>query len=276
MPTPCLIAPRASTATALLMTAGLLAVATAHAAPDPWTGTAYLRQEVRHSFEGQPRGLARQTFEGLLAQCNLTRKASGAPENRPSEDLMAGLDIETVERFFDNGRAATRRQGYGLELTDMRRWMDERAAHPGSAPATPPDCSVARKVEIRSTLLWKDGVRYELRADRKGSGLRRHPSLTARPMAVPLVEGSKDLVHGEPCVRVAAGGPVAKGDSCLWTRYPLQEYLNFPWALSAHRVVGMGPQPMVEDVRTLELTVGRPSPAGVFDVPADYAIKVMP
>lgn len=271
-----LISPRVGTAPGFLLATGLLVLPPLHAASNPWTGTAYLRQEVRHSFEGQSQGLGRHTFEGLLAQCNIARKAAGAEENRPSEELVAGLDIETVERFFDNGRAATRRQGYLLELTDMRRWMGERAAHRGTTPATPPDCSLVRKIDTTSTLIWKDGVRYELRANRTGIGSRRHPSLMARPLLVPVDETHKDRVHDEPCARVTATGPVAKGDSCLWTRYPLQEYLNFPWALSAHRAIGMGPRPMVEDVRTQELTTGQPSPAGVFDPPADYTIKFMP
>lgn len=274
MPIHCLTALRLG-APMLLAAAGLLASPIAHAA-DPMAGTAYLRQEYRHSFEGQPRGLARQTVEGLVAQCNQMRKAAGASETQPSEELMAGLDVETVERYYDNGRALTRRQGYTLELTDMRRWMAERAANPGVLPATPPDCSLTRKVDIVNTLLWKDGVRYELRSDKKGSGNKRHATLTPRPMAVPADDDSKDKVHGESCVRLHVGGPIGKGDSCLWTRFPLQEYLNFPWALESRRVIGMGPQPMVEVVRTLELTVGRPSPRGLFELPADYSIKVMP
>ncbi len=256
--------------------AGLTLTAAALAGPEPWVGTAYLRQEIRHTFEGQTYGLGRQTFEGLVAQCNLARKEAGLPEVRPPEALMAGLDVETVERYFDNGRALTRRQAYGLVLTDMRRWMDERSARPAVLPAVPPDCSVTRKVDSISTLLWKDGIRYELRADRKGSGSRRHASLTPRPMG-PAPEGSSpDSVHGQPCLRVRVSSPIGQGDSCLWTGYPLQDYLNFPWALASHRVIGMGPQPMVEDVKTLEMTVGRASPRGLFELPADVDIRILP
>ncbi|MDL5031298.1 hypothetical protein QRD43_05195 [Pelomonas sp. APW6] len=259
-----------------LLAAGLTMATTALAGPEPWVGTAYLRQEIRHTFEGQTYGLGRQTLEGLVALCNVVRREAGLPETHPPEDLMAGLDTETVERYFDNGRALTRRQGYGLVLPDMRRWMDERTARPTVIPAVPPDCSVTRKVDNTSTLLWKDGIRYELRADGKGSGHRRHATLSPRPLG-PTPEGSgPDNVHGQPCLRVRVSSPVAKGDSCLWTGYPLQEYLNFPWALASHRVIGMGPQPLVEDVRTLEMTVGRASPRGLFELPADVDIKILP
>lgn len=259
-----------------LLATGLTIAAGALAAPEPWVGTAYLRQEIRHSFQGQTYGLGRQTLEGLVALCNLARKEAGLPETHPPEPLMAGVDVETVERYFDNGRALTRRQGYTLELTDMRRWMEERRARPTVLPAVPPDCSVTRKVDNTSTLLWKDGVRYELRADRKGSGSRRHATLTPRPMG-PTPEGSSpDLVEGQPCLRVRVSSPVGSGDSCLWTGYPLQEYLNLPWALASHRVIGMGPQPLVEDVRTLEMTVGRASPRGLFELPPGVDIKVLP
>lgn len=260
-----------------MLLAGWLALP-AQAQVDPWAGTAYLKQEVRHLLDGKPHGLARQTMSSLFEQCNAFRASSGLPAAWPPKEVLDGVDIEIVERYYDNGRALTWRRGYGVEPTDLRRWMKDAAKAPTTA--VPPDCSLYKKTEISSGELWVDGVYYELRSDRKAIASRKHPSLKRHELGFRLPDPlpAPTLVHGEACVKVSGDGGalVRRGESCLWTRFPAASYLSWPWMLESRAVVGQGPHPMVTEVRTLELSYGKPSPKDIFKVPGDYTVKGLP
>lgn len=260
---------------ATLFASGL--VLPAQAQVDPWAGTAYLKQEVRHTLEGKPHGLARETMGGLFEQCNAFRASAGLPAVWPPKEVLDGVDVEIVERYYDNGRALTWRSGYGVEPTDLRRWLDDSAKAPGKA--APPDCSLYKKTEMRSGELWVDGVYYELRKDKKAIASRRHPSLSRRALGFRLPDPLPPLtlIHGEGCIKLSGGsGPLPHGDSCLWARFPAESYLSWPWMLESRAVVGMGPHPMVTQVRTLDLSYGKPSPKDIFKVPGDFTVKGLP
>lgn len=250
----------------------MVSASAAMAAPNPWTGTAYIRQEVRHTLEGKTKGGLRVAWETGVAQCNAF---SGLPAVSPPDDLLNGLDVEIVEQYFDNGRALTRRQRYTLELTDYKRWQDERRANP-TGQARAPDCSKARKVDITSTVLWMDGVRYEWGPDKKVKGRRSDPSLTPRSVAPDPDASSPDRIHGQPCLRVRVSSQFGNGESCRWTLYPAQSYLNWPWMLEYRAVFGQGPHPLVETARTLDLSIGHASPEGLFALPPDATVKMLP
>ncbi|HLO93658.1 MAG TPA: hypothetical protein VK195_05020 [Burkholderiaceae bacterium] len=244
---------------------------------DPWAGTAYLKQEVRHSYQGKTYGLARDTMGGLFEQCNAFRASGGLPPVWPPKEVLDGVDVEIVERYYDNGKALTWRRGYGVEPTDLQRWLADSAKAPGKA--APPDCSLYKKTETSSGELWVDGVHYELRRDRKAIASRKHPSLARRALGFRLPDPlpTPTLIHGEGCVKLSGGGgALPHGESCLWTRFPAETYLSWPWMLESRAVVGMGPHPMVTEVRTLDLSHGRPSPKDIFRVPADYVVKGLP
>ncbi|MGM9516157.1 hypothetical protein ACS5PK_18045 [Roseateles sp. DB2] len=254
-----------------------LAPGPALGAPEPWAGTAYIRQEVRRHFEGQAHGLGRQTMGALFDQCNAFRAAAGLAPNSPPADLLDGVDTEIVERYYDTGKALTWVSRYGLTPTDLQRWLDEGARTPGVPPARPPDCSLYKKTDLSVGELWVDGVRYELRHDKKAIGSRRHPSLVARDMGLPLTEDPPSLILGQRCRRLdSRSSPLISGESCLWLLFPAQQYLNWPWMLESRAILGRGPHAMVEEVRTLALSVGRASPKDIFRIPEGYTVRMLP
>ena len=144
---------------------------TAAVAIDPYTGTAHLKTQETFVQTGGTTGLARAAFQGLLDTCNAFRTARYKfTAVEPPEAWLAGLDIKVVERYFDNGRAVEIRSGYGLTLPDLQRWLNELKAPGGVDPAVPPDCSDTLRHDNASGLLWRDGVRYELRIKKLALG----------------------------------------------------------------------------------------------------------
>lgn len=186
---------------------------------------------------------------------------------------MAGLDVQTVERFYDNHKAAETRSGYGLRLTDYERWTNETKAT-GVVPTVAPKCSVMEKVEAneQKSYLWRDGVRYEFRHDTKQAlGRTNHISFTATDLdtADKVAAWPSRTVMGQTC-RVAAvpAQPVLDG-ACLWDRFPAKNYLNLPWVLES-----TGGALQEVRITTLALERDKPLPAGVFDIPPGFTEKV--
>lgn len=242
-------------------------------ATDPYAGTAYQKLQITTLATGGGPGMARSNHQALVDLCNEHRKARyGLPPLAPDVALMAGLDVQTQERFYENGKASEFTTGYGLEFTDYQRWFDQLRSGNGVDPATPPDCSVAQKVESVHGYLWLDKVRYELRfKTRQALGRRDHISFTPADLATPgqVAAWPTRTVAGETC-RVASipTEPVLDG-ACLWERFPARKYLNLPWELE--RTGGAG-----QEVRVLTLALERDKPlrAGVLAIPEGFTVTV--
>jgi hypothetical protein len=240
---------------------------------DPYAGTAYLKVQVTtHAKDGGP-GLGRAAIQAGVDQCNEVRRSRYAlPAQQPDDATMAGIDVQTVERFFDNGKAAETNTGYTLKLYDYLRWTNDLTAGAGTDPKTPPDCSAVQKVDIKSGTLWLDSVKYDLRFDtQQAIGTRGSSSFT--PTAIDtddkVAAWPKKTVLGETCL-VASGPSIPTSTvACLWDRFPAKTYLNLPWALES--TAGTA-----QDVRivALELQRDKALPAGAVAIPAGFTTKV--
>lgn len=239
---------------------------------DPYAGTAYLKvQRTTHATGGGP-GLGRAVVQGLVDLCNGHRSDHyGLPAQQPDEALMAGIDVQTIEHFYDNGKAADKTSGYSLDVVDLQRWLDDFKAG-GTVPATPPDCSAVKKVELTSGTLWLDGVKYALRYDtRQALGNKGGASFT--PTAIDsddkVAAWPRKTVLGESCS--VASGPAIPSNlvQCLWDRFPAKTWLNLPWALESSGGAG-------QEVRDIALAIesNKPLPAGAVDIPAGFTAKV--
>ncbi|MEO6279419.1 hypothetical protein [Roseateles sp.] len=248
-------------------------VTTPNVVTDPYAGTAYLKvQKTTHAIGGGP-GMGRAVVQGLVDLCNEHRLGHyGLPPMQPDESLMAGIDVQFIERFYDNGKAAEKTTGYGLSLYDLQRWLDELKAGGGPVPKTPPDCSAVTKVELNSGTLWLDNVKYDLRFDTKQAlGTRGAASFT--PTAIDsddkVAAWPKKTVLGESC-SVASGPAIAANlVSCVWDRFPAKNWLNLPWALES-----TGGAAQEVRVIAVALESNKPLPAGAVDIPAGFTAKV--
>lgn len=246
-------------------------------AVDPYAGTAYLKVQITTLATGGGPGLARSVMETMVDQCNSFRKSiyDLAPV-RPDQTLMAGLDIQVVERFYDNRKAAEARTAYGLRLTDYERWNNENAnkTAPVAWPATAPDCAATQKVEAnrQTTYVWRDGIRYELRHDSKQAlGRRNHISFTEVELgtASEVAAWPKRTVMGQSCSVASLPARPTLDGACLWDRFPAKTYLNLPWVLESK-----GGAIQEVSITTLALEHDKPLPAGVFDIPPGFTEKV--
>jgi hypothetical protein len=243
------------------------------AATDPYAGTAYQKVEITTLAKGGGPGLARSTTQGLVDQCNLERKARyELPPVQPDVALMAGLDVKTLERYYDNRKAGELTTGYGLRLTDYQRWTNELRSGTGANPATPPDCSAVLKEETFSGYLWLDDIRYELRfATKQALGRRSHLSFTPTDLATSsqVAAWPAKAVMGESCRVASTPSDPSLDGACLWERFPARKYLNLPWALES--VTGA-----VQEVRVVTLALERDKPlrAGVLAIPAGFTVQV--
>lgn len=240
---------------------------------DPYAGTAYLKVQVATLAKGGGPGLARAAVQTLVDQCNEQRRIRyKLPAVQPDEALMAGLDVQTVERFYDNRKAAEFSTGYGLLLTDYQRWLDELRTAAGTDPAAPPQCGAAQKQESTKGYLWLDDVRYELRYDtRQALGRRGHASFTATDLATQdkVAAWSTRTVMGETCRVASTPAEPSLDGACLWERFPAKAYLNLPWALES--VTGA-----VQEVRitTQALERDKPLRAGALAIPEGFSVTV--
>lgn len=241
----------------------------------PYAGTAYLKVQITTLANGGGPGLARSGMEAMVDQCNSFRNSFyGLPPVRPEETLMAGLDIEVVERFYDNHKAAEARTAYHLRLTDFERWKAELETVTVDWPATAPDCAATQKVEAnqQTTDLWRDGIRYELRHDSKQAfGRRNHISFKEVELgtASEVAAWPKRTVMGQSCSVASLPARPTLDGACLWDRFPAKAYLNLPWVLES-----TGGVIQEVSITTLALEHDKPLPAGVFDIPPGFTEKV--
>ncbi len=262
----------------------LLAPAICAAQPQAtFSGTAYAKTRHTIVYTGQVRGVPGTAIEGLLTQCNGIREMYyGLPPVRPPDDVLAGLDTTTHEKFIDTNRALTLIVGQVLLLPDMRRWLADRSAtaSTGQPPAVPPDCAAYRLAEQKSGTLWRDGRRYDLRfATSKAIGNSAAQAFTQRPLATAQQWASSPVSTklGQTCREVdspsATSLLVSGGKTCIWDHFPYAAFLNWPFALSGEIRLGPGGG-LTETIELLEIRHGDTIPAGVFDVPAGFDVKL--
>jgi hypothetical protein len=243
---------------------------------DPYAGTAHLKTQETLLNTGSTTGPARNAVQGLIDVCNAYRTTRyKLTAVQPTEALMAGVDVQDVERYYDSGRAVEIRSGYTLTLPDLQRWLDELKTSGATDPATAPDCAAAKRGDITSGWAWLDGVRYELRFGTKEAiGTRGHPSFTATALATDteVAAWPKKSVLGQTCVVASgAGVPPSLSQGCLWDRFPAKTYLGLPWLLESAK-----PGTLTElRITTLALDTGKATPAGALDLPAGFSVKVI-
>lgn len=267
--------------------AGVIAGATAHAT-SPVPAAAYQRAQETMQLQGQTYGPAQQIAKVAFAQCNLVRSQYGLAEVWPESALLQGVDQRVIERFYQDGMARTRSEGYTLAASDFERWQQDSRATPGTLPATAPDCSQARKQPIISDQLWRDGQVYSI--DHLKKRIRSKPYvLTERPglSAAQWAELPTDKVLGHSCIRITEAllptllkadfglavpaGSGSKLASCLWQAVPLTAQYNFPWPLESRSEMSMAGSVLIQEVHSEQLTLGQALPASRFELPAGYS-----
>ena len=247
-------------------------------AGDPWLGTGYIKQEQRNLLMGKSYGMARASAMGQFDLCNAYRKGYDLAPNLPPEDVLAGMDTLTIERYYDSGQALNMSSGYTLEARDLQRWLKDLAASKdGTPPAVPPDCSLYTRQDIVTGSLWVGGVVYSLSADKKATGTHRSDSLTARdflkPEEVPLLKAAK--VGDEACQLTSTTTALGTSTACFSTRFPLKAYLNWPWVLEGKTYSGAGETATVTELKTVDVKFGKPTPPGLFRVPDGYTLVML-
>lgn len=253
----------------------------APASQSAFSGTAYLKLQRTYRYAAKSYGVASEAARALVDQCNSSRSQFyGLPPVAPSDAVLDGLDTQVTEQYFDTDKAVTYTTGNLLALTDFQRWLGELSAGGGNLPDVPPDCAVHALNEVKTAMLWRDGIRYDLDFKaKKAVGLHNseqstpQPLLTDAEMAV-LAEKS---IAGETCevmptLSAATAALVGNGDVCLWNRFPLQTYLSWPWALSRQVQVN-GIQETATAIEARRTTAIDPA---VFEIPSDFTVKVSP
>lgn len=245
---------------------------------DPWLGTGYIKQEQRSLLVGKPYGMARAAAMGQFDLCNAYRKGYDLGPVLPPEDVLAGMDTLTIERYYDSGQALNITSGYTLEARDLQRWLkDVAASKDGTPPAVPPDCSLYTRQDIVTGSLWSGGVLYSLSADKKATGTHKSDSLTARdlfkPEEIPLLKPAK--VSDEACLLSSATTTLGVSTACFSTRFPLKAYLNWPWVLEGKTYSGSGEAATVTELKTVDMSFGKASPLGRFRVPDGYTVVML-
>lgn len=247
---------------------------------DPFQGTAYLKFSQTSRYKDKSYGMERGLHQQRVDLCNSQRQTLyQLPPQQPDEAAMAGLDTQITERYFDTDKAATYTVGYVLSFPDMERWLDEAKRLNGTLPAVPPDCSVHTKVEIKQGYLWRDGVYYSL--DYKASkavGNSKSSSLSKQPLAseAQVQAMPSETVMGERCHKpqIPLEGVVV-GESCLWDRYPMVSYLNWPWSLAGKSSLGSGADAMERQQSTLAIERGKPIDASRLSLPPGFTTTML-
>lgn len=248
---------------------------------DPFQGTAYLKTSQTSRYKDKTYGMERGTHQQIIDTCNLVRSTFyELPAQQVDEAVMAGLDTQITERYFDTDKAATYTLGYGLTFPDMDRWQDERKALSGATPVVPPNCSTYLKVEIKQGYLWRDGVYYSLNyKDSKALGNSKSSSLSKLTLASQeQVQAMPNETHmGERCHKpqITLNG-VAAGESCLWDRYPMVSYLNWPWSLAGKTILGSGADALERQQALLAIERGKPIDASRLSLPPGFIVTMSP
>lgn len=230
---------------------------------DPrWRQSAYLRTEHTYGSAASPgfQGTLVKTFVGA---CNALVPIAGGVEFTLPPALVAQLDVETVEHYFDQGvRAASHVSGWLLELPDHRRFVEQSRGMPAGTFPPGPDCSNYRLVPRQSSLLWINGRRYAVdHAKREARGIRATQDFEPRAIAPQqdIDLWPSELHVGQRCLRVdttvLAGSTVLGdlGSSCVWDNgLPMQHFLGWPWPLvAAGQLTGIAGTATVS-IRTLD------------------------
>jgi hypothetical protein len=211
---------------------------------DPrWRQTAYLRTEHTYGSAANPgvRGTLALTYVSLCS--GLTSIVGGVAFTLPAS-VVAQLDVDTVEHYFDQGaRAAAHVSGFDLRLPDYERYVQEARGLPPGAHPPGPDCSVYRLEPRHTSLLWINGRRYDIdHTRREAKGLAKPGDFVPRTIAPQqdIDRWPSELHAGQRCLRVdttvLAGSTVLGdlGSSCVWDNgMPMQHYLGWPWPLEA-------------------------------------------
>lgn len=210
---------------------------------DPrWRQSAYLRTEHTYGSAANP------GFFGTLALtqvsiCNGYVPLAGGVAFELPPAVVAQVDVDTVERWFDRGvRASAHVSGLALRLPDLERYIEQaRGTAPGTIPG--PDCSNYRLEPRHSSKLWINGRRYDINHDsREAKGVAATADFTPRAIAPQqdIDRWPSELHAGQRCLRVATtvlAGSTVLGDlgtSCVWDNgMPMQHYLSWPWAMQA-------------------------------------------
>lgn len=183
------------------------AVDTPSATPNAFVGTAYLKTRNTVLYDGKTSGLARDTFQALVDQCNSFRSGYyGLAPVSPSEATLASIDVSIHEKFFDTNKALTLITGTGLELPDVQRWLKEFnvTAKTGAIPPVPINCAEVKVSDYKNGTLWRDGIRYDLRFNTsKAIG---NKGATTRSCSYPRTNSPRSLSTCSP-VRPAAWFP---------------------------------------------------------------------
>jgi hypothetical protein len=205
-----------------------------------WRQSAYLRTEHTYGSAANP------GFFGTLALtqvsiCNAFVPTAGGVAFDLPPSVVARVDVDTVERYFDQGvRAAAHVRGLALRLPDMERYIEaSRGRPPGATPG--PDCSIYRLEPRHSSKLWINGRRYDIDHDkRQAKGLGAAADFVPRDIASQqdVDRWPSELHAGQRCLRVdttVLAGSTVLGDlgtSCVWDNgMPMQHYLSWPWPL---------------------------------------------
>jgi hypothetical protein len=210
---------------------------------DPrWRQSAYLRTEHTYGSAANP------GFFGTLALtqvsiCNgFVATVGGVGFNLPAS-VVAQVDVDTVERYFDQGvRASAHVGGLALRLPDMERYIEESRGKPiGTTPG--PDCTMYRLESRHASKLWINGRRYDIDHNkREAKGLGASADFVPRDIAPQQAvdRWPSELHAGQRCLRVdttVLAGSTVLGDlgtSCVWDNgMPMQHYLSWPWPLVA-------------------------------------------
>jgi hypothetical protein len=220
----------------------------AEPAPEPsgidprWRQSAYLRTEHTYGSAANP-GFFGTLALTQVAICNDFVQAVGGVAFTLPPSVVAQVDVDTVERYFDQGvRAAVHVSGLALRATDMERYIEEsRGKPPGATPG--PDCSMYRLESRHSSKLWINGRRYDIDHDkRQAKGLGASADFVPRDIAPQqdVDRWPSELHAGQRCLRVdttVLAGSTVLGDlgtSCVWDNgMPMRHYLSWPWPLVA-------------------------------------------
>lgn len=244
--------------------------------PADFNGTAYIKVRRVSTLEGQEKGLARITMEGLIGTCNNMRESFySLPPVSPDAALLAKLDEQVVQKYFEVDHAATYVTGHLMKLTDFQRWTQEQRSNP--KPPAPPDCAKHALTEHKTGWIWRDGIKYQLTfAQKRAVGLSGSSDFNARIIAPQrdFDANPMNMFDGQGCREVvAATAEYADGTACIWTAFPFAAFLNLPWALKAERRLGI-PQKLKQVDTLIRIERNRAIDKYVFEVPSDFKLTV--
>jgi hypothetical protein len=231
-----------------------------------FTGTAHLRSQTVSRLAGR---------EYLVTVCNSIRAGKNLPAS-PAIDpaVLASLDVQTTERYFDNGvRAASYTSGRVLDLPDLQRWKTDSLRDP--VAALPPDCAQYALVAIDTGLLWRDGLRYDISfRDRTAKARAAQADFTPQTLvdATEVARWPSELQDGQSCKVAATESPLGSVGSCIWQRFPLQKLLNWPWVLRSEATLGSGAAALTQTISTLDVQSNGAVPEDKLRVPDGFTV----